>query len=70
MLCLCYYKNEPLMVNFKFSKFYCYQQIRSFLITPYNGIMGVFFLFDETTKYLVCFVSSFYLSFPEERQIF
>jgi hypothetical protein len=32
---LCYYKNEPLMVNFKFAKFHCYQQIQSFLITPY-----------------------------------
>jgi hypothetical protein len=34
-LCLCYYKNEPLMVNFKFAKFHCYQQIQSFLIIPY-----------------------------------
>jgi hypothetical protein len=25
-VCLCYYKNEPLMVNFKFAKFHCYQQ--------------------------------------------
>jgi hypothetical protein len=24
------------MVNFKFAKFHCYQQIQSFLITPYN----------------------------------
>jgi hypothetical protein len=23
------------MVNFKFAKFHCYQQIQSFLITPY-----------------------------------
>jgi hypothetical protein len=28
------YKNEPWMVNFKFAKFHCYQQIQSFLITP------------------------------------
>jgi hypothetical protein len=25
-VCLCCYKNEPLMVNFKFAKFHCYQQ--------------------------------------------
>jgi hypothetical protein len=35
VLCLCYYKNKPLMVNFKFAKFHCYQQIQSFLVTPY-----------------------------------
>jgi hypothetical protein len=26
------------MVNFKFAKFHCYQQIQSFLITPYKVI--------------------------------
>jgi hypothetical protein len=31
-LCLCYNKNEPFMVDFKFAKFHCYQQIQSFLI--------------------------------------
>jgi hypothetical protein len=29
-----YYKNEPFMVNFKFAKFHCYQQIQSFFIRP------------------------------------
>jgi hypothetical protein len=27
-----YYKNEPLMVNFKFAKFHCYQQTISVVI--------------------------------------
>jgi hypothetical protein len=26
------------MVDFKFAKFHCYQQIQSFLITPYNDM--------------------------------
>jgi hypothetical protein len=26
-----YYKNEPLMVNLKFAKFNCYQQIQTYL---------------------------------------
>jgi hypothetical protein len=26
------------MVNFKFAKFHCYQQIQSFLITPYSHV--------------------------------
>jgi hypothetical protein len=33
MCCLCYYKNEPLMVNLKLAKFHCCQQIQSLLIT-------------------------------------
>jgi hypothetical protein len=37
MSVICYYKNEPFMVNFKFTKFHCYQQTQSFLITPYNN---------------------------------
>jgi hypothetical protein len=28
-------KNKPLMVNFKFAKLHCYQQIQSFLVMPY-----------------------------------
>jgi hypothetical protein len=37
MSVICYYKNEPFMVNFKFTKFHCYQHTQSFLITSYNN---------------------------------
>jgi hypothetical protein len=44
-LCLRNYKNERLMVNFKFAKYHCYQQIQSFLVTGYIWPLLVFKMF-------------------------